>query len=113
MTTLLQLLQKPLPEENQPKDLDERKKYPWWKCKKWVANIFTRMFSRYGDAKLANAKTADEIQFVKTFSANYAPKIVEACFHVLSILYFSEVFLSCDVDLLRPQKINITGQKYL
>jgi hypothetical protein len=47
MALFMQLLQKPLPDSMLPTDPDDRKKYPWWKCKKWVANIFHRLFQRY------------------------------------------------------------------
>lgn len=44
MNALLQLLNCSVPEEGLPADPKERKDWPWWKCKKWVAQTFTRLF---------------------------------------------------------------------
>ena len=39
-------LSKPL--VNQPETNHERESWPWWKVKKWAAQIMVRLFSRYG-----------------------------------------------------------------
>jgi len=47
MKALFSLFRKPIPTEIIPKDIDDQAKHPWWKCKKWIANIFSRMFQRF------------------------------------------------------------------
>lgn len=49
------LLHKPLPEAHeglepagQPVEVEERKRWPWWKVKKWACVIVTRFSQRYG-----------------------------------------------------------------
>jgi len=49
------VLAKPLPEAstgleplNQPTAVEDRNAWPWWKVKKWSAQIMSRFFSRYG-----------------------------------------------------------------
>jgi len=84
MTCMLQLLQRPVNPQGQPADLEERKEYPWWKCKKWTAMIFNRMLQRWGDPKGTDG--ADQKVFAKKFTTQYAPKILEAMFNILNTL---------------------------
>ncbi|KAL7552620.1 hypothetical protein ACHAWF_017607 [Thalassiosira exigua] len=74
------VLTKPLPEastglepRNQPESVEERNAWPWWKAKKWAAQIMTRLFSRYGIPNYAE----DEVkEFAKYFSQNVAPSFL-------------------------------------
>jgi len=84
MTCMLQLLQRPVNPQGQPTDPEERKEYPWWKCKKWAATIFTRMLQRWGDPKGTDG--ADQKIFAKKFTTQYAPKILESYFNVLNTM---------------------------
>jgi len=73
-------LVKPLPEaseglepRNQPTSKEERNAWPWWKVKKWAAQIITRLFSRYGIPNYAE----DEVkEFAQHFSQNVAPQFL-------------------------------------
>lgn len=67
------VLSKPLPEESQPASKEERNAWPWWKCKKWAAQIMTRLFSRYG---IPNYAEEEIKEFAKYFSANVAPQFL-------------------------------------
>jgi len=77
---LKKVLTKPLPEastglepKGQPTSKDERNAWPWWKVKKWAAQIMTRLFSRYGIPNYAE----DEVkEFAKYFSQNVAPSFL-------------------------------------
>eukprot|EP01116_Phalansterium_solitarium_P023118 TRINITY_DN793_c0_g3_i2.p1 TRINITY_DN793_c0_g3~~TRINITY_DN793_c0_g3_i2.p1 ORF type:complete len:1027 (+),score=443.06 TRINITY_DN793_c0_g3_i2:37-3081(+) len=82
MTIMLQVLTRPVPTQGQPEDADERKKWPFWKCKKWSARAFTRLFQRYGDPK--NVDNASDKQFSIAFYETYSVKLLEAFLAVLS-----------------------------
>eukprot|EP01114_Cavostelium_apophysatum_P020202 TRINITY_DN6708_c0_g1_i2.p1 TRINITY_DN6708_c0_g1~~TRINITY_DN6708_c0_g1_i2.p1 ORF type:complete len:1041 (+),score=319.24 TRINITY_DN6708_c0_g1_i2:133-3255(+) len=78
MNQMLQLLQRPVPADQQPADLEDRPKSQWWKAKKWAAMVFVRMFQRFGDAKMIDDTPADKL-FAKRFTELYIPKLLE-CF---------------------------------
>ncbi|KAL3779480.1 hypothetical protein HJC23_000039 [Cyclotella cryptica] len=67
------VLAKHLPEESQPASKEERNAWPWWKCKKWAAQIMTRLFSRYGIPSYAEEEVKE---FAKYFSQNVAPQFL-------------------------------------
>ncbi len=74
------VLTKPLPEastglepRDQPTTKEGRNAWPWWKAKKWSAQIMTRLFSRYGIPNYAE----DEVkEFAKYFSSQVAPSFL-------------------------------------
>lgn len=74
------VLTKPLPEAStgleprgQPTTKEERNAWPWWKVKKWAAQIVTRLFSRYG---IPNYAEEEVKEFARYFSANVAPSFL-------------------------------------
>mmetsp|Transcript_2586 Transcript_2586/g.5551 ORF Transcript_2586/g.5551 Transcript_2586/m.5551 type:complete len:1070 (-) Transcript_2586:974-4183(-) len=67
------VLTKPLPEADQPVSKEERNAWPWWKVKKWAAQIMTRLFSRYG---IPNYAEEEVKEFAKYFSTNVAPSFL-------------------------------------
>lgn len=78
---LTKALQKPLPEAStgleprgQPVDVDARNAWPWWKVKKWAAQIMSRIFSRYGIPSYADDSEAKE--FALYFSQTVAPQFL-------------------------------------
>ena len=83
------VLTKPLPEAgtglepaNQPTSKEERNGWPWWKVKKWSAQIMTRLFSRYGIPNYAE----DEVkEFAKYFSLHVAPSFLGPICETLSL----------------------------
>ena len=83
------VLVKPLPEastglepRNQPTSKEERNAWPWWKAKKWAAQIMSRLFSRYGIPSYAE----DEIkEFAKYFSQSVAPQFLGPVCETLSL----------------------------
>lgn len=81
MNALLQALQRPVP-EGQPEDLDVRKRWPFWKCKKWAARAFTRLFQRYGDP--SNVDAPADKAFSIAFYETYSVRLLEAFLTVLS-----------------------------
>ncbi len=67
-------LAKPLPEDIQPKTAEERNSWPWWKVKKWAAQIMARLFSRYGIS--AQDAEHDAKAFANHFTNNVAPQFL-------------------------------------
>lgn len=74
------VLTKPLPEastnlepRDQPTSKEERNAWPWWKVKKWSAQIMTRLFSRYG---IPNYAEEEVKEFAKYFSVHVAPSFL-------------------------------------
>jgi len=70
---LKKVLSKPLPEADQPDTKEERNAWPWWKAKKWAAQIMTRLFSRYGIPSYAEEEIKE---FAVYFSQNVAPQFL-------------------------------------
>ena len=82
-------LKKPLPEastgqepKGQPTDIDARNAWPWWKVKKWSAQIMSRMFSRYGFVSYADDEAKE---FAKYFSSVVAPQFLGPVFETLNL----------------------------
>jgi hypothetical protein len=46
MEVVRAIVDRPLPEQLNAMDEDERADTPWWKCKKWALHILQRMFER-------------------------------------------------------------------
>lgn len=70
---LLQLFEKPIPDSKEPSEAHHN---VWWKCKKWVAEIFSRLYSRHCD--IEDQDTSEGKEFAKIFVKKYAPKMLEA-----------------------------------
>ncbi|KAF7728772.1 hypothetical protein EC973_005610 [Apophysomyces ossiformis] len=76
-TLFLQLVDKPIPMEVLPADLEEREKYPWWKTKKWAYHCLNQIFTKYGNPALLPASSSKYTGFAKNFVANFAPNILQ------------------------------------
>ena len=73
-------LSKPLPEAstgleplNQPESKEDRESWPWWKVKKWAAQIMVRLFSRYGVPSYVEKEGQ---VFAQYFSKHAAPQFL-------------------------------------
>ena len=40
------LLQRPVPAEGQPGEVEARQAWPWWKVKKWLLHILNRLMAK-------------------------------------------------------------------
>lgn len=79
---LNQALARPIPEEIQPHSVEERNAFPWWKVKKWSAQIMSRIFSRYGITAYAEDDAKD---FAQYFSNQVAPAFLKPVCETLSL----------------------------
>ncbi|CAL5220954.1 g3058 [Coccomyxa viridis] len=83
MTSLLQAVKQPVPQEGQPADLQDRKSWPWWKAKKWMLHISHRLFQRYGDPKLTNPGTPERA-FAELWKQHCSSQFLEAHLSLLA-----------------------------
>lgn len=76
---LVQVVEKPLPENLYSADIDEAEKarHPWWKAKKWAYHCLNRLFSRYGNPSIESGSSKTQ-NFARTFSDKFAPVILKA-----------------------------------
>lgn len=77
------LLEKQIPEAIQPKDLEERAKFPWWSAKKWAARILERFVRRHMKAKKVDKKANKK--FAALYSSEFAIKGMETLLRVMSV----------------------------
>ncbi|KAG7990879.1 hypothetical protein I3843_02G047400 [Carya illinoinensis] len=83
MILFLNVLERPVPLEGQPVDLEIRKSWGWWKVKKWTIHILNRLYTRFGDLKLQNPENK---AFAQMFQKNYAGKILECHLNLLNVI---------------------------
>nr|CAD7442736.1 unnamed protein product [Timema bartmani] len=61
---------RPVPEQTNIIDEEDRVDLPWWKCKKWALHILYRMFERYGSPGNVTKEYKEFSEwYLKTFSA--------------------------------------------
>lgn len=88
LLVLQRVLSKPLPEASsgeafhQPESKEDREIWPWWKVKKWAAQIMVRLFSRYGVPSGAEKECE---AFARYFSTEAAPQILGPVFETLNL----------------------------
>lgn len=77
-TLLLSIVQRQIPVELLPEDLDAREKHPWAKCKKWSLFALNKLFDRYGNpSQLPSNMKALYTPFAERFIAQFAPEILK------------------------------------
>nr|XP_018676718.1 PREDICTED: importin beta-like SAD2 isoform X2 [Musa acuminata subsp. malaccensis] len=84
MFLFLNLLERPVPLEGQPSNLDLRKSWGWWKVKKWTIQILNHLYTRFGDVKLL--KKPENKAFAQMFQESYAGKILECHLQSLNVI---------------------------
>lgn len=76
-TLFLQIVQRPLPVELLPEDLDERERHPWCKARKWALYTLNRLFMRYGNpSQLPSNMKVPYGDFAARFIEQFAPEIL-------------------------------------
>ncbi|KAK7864998.1 hypothetical protein R5R35_000025 [Gryllus longicercus] len=94
---------RPVPEQTNSVDEDDRVDLPWWKCKKWALHILYRMFERYGSPGNVSHEYREFSEwYLKTFSAG----ILEVLLKVLD-QYRRKIYVSPRV---LQQTINYINQ---
>ncbi|XP_063236920.1 importin-7 [Bacillus rossius redtenbacheri] len=94
---------RPVPEQTNAVDEEDRMFLPWWKCKKWALHILYRMFERYGSPGNVTKEYKEFSEwYLKTFSAG----ILEVLLKILD-LYRKKIYVSPRV---LQQTINYINQ---
>ena len=70
----MELMKRSVPPEGQPLDEAERQKAPWWKLKKWVLAVASRISDRYGDSRCTVSETANVLS--QMFKTHYASQFL-------------------------------------
>uniref|UniRef100_A0A1B6E1F9 Importin N-terminal domain-containing protein n=1 Tax=Clastoptera arizonana TaxID=38151 RepID=A0A1B6E1F9_9HEMI len=71
---------RPVPEQTNTVDEEERMRLPWWKCKKWALHILYRMFERYGSP---GNVTKDYKEFAEWYLKTFSAGILEVLLKIL------------------------------
>ncbi|XP_069686580.1 importin-7 isoform X4 [Periplaneta americana] len=94
---------RPVPEQTNAVDEEDRIDLPWWKCKKWALHILHRMFERYGSPGNVTKEYKEFADwYLKTFSAG----ILEVLLKILD-QYRRKIYISPRVI---QQTINYINQ---
>ena len=82
MELLNTMLLAPIPETVDTIEAEERSAVIWWKEKKWVMHILTRIFERYGSPGNVLAEYKDFSEwFIKTFSGGIIGTVLKVGYH--------------------------------
>ncbi|KAG0296044.1 hypothetical protein BGZ96_010335 [Linnemannia gamsii] len=92
-TLFIQMVEKPVPTEGLPTDLEELEKHPWWKAKRWAYQCLNRLYTRYGNP---TALTSDSKfkPFANGFIVNFAPNILTAYLKQVELWVAKQAWLS-------------------
>ncbi|CAN8267938.1 unnamed protein product [Cochlearia groenlandica] len=88
LVLFLNVLDRHVPLEDQPKDLELRSSWVWWKIKKWVARILNSALTRFGVVELVKEDNKDLVEMFK--ENNYAEKIIECNMKLLNAIRVNE-----------------------
>ncbi|KAG0315466.1 hypothetical protein BGZ97_008202 [Linnemannia gamsii] len=92
-TLFLQMVEKPVPAEGLPTDLEELAKHPWWKAKRWAYQCLNRLYTRYGNPTALTSESKFKA-FAKGFVANFAPNILSAYLKQIELWVAKQAWLS-------------------
>ena len=102
-----------LPPLNQPKSVEDREKWPWWKVKKWASKIIRKMFLRHG---LPSSVEKEVKIFANYFSKQVAPQFLgpicetlnlraEGHFCTNIVMYHCLSFIEISIELSSTYKV--------
>lgn len=94
---------RPVPDQTNQIEEDERADLPWWKCKKWALHIIHRMFERYGSP---GNVTKDYKDFAEWYLKTFSGGILEVLLKILD-QYRRKTYVSPRVLQLTLNYINI------
>ncbi|PSN35756.1 Importin-7 [Blattella germanica] len=97
---------RPVPEQTNAMDEEDRIDLPWWKCKKWALHILHRMFERYGSPGNVTKEYKEFAEwYLKTFSAGILEvllKILDHVSHAFSWKFLKPHMFAIVQDVLFP-----------
>lgn len=78
MVIIRQVLDRPVPDEVNKVDVEQRYDLPWYKAKKWSLHIIVRIFDRYGLHKIGTAEYKSFGRwYIETFSHGFIQVILK------------------------------------
>ncbi|KAH3857509.1 hypothetical protein DPMN_100118, partial [Dreissena polymorpha] len=80
MELIRQIIDRPVPEQTNQVDIDDRPELPWWKTKKWAVHILSRTFERYGSPGNVHK---DYNQFAEWYLKAFSGGAIQVLFKVL------------------------------
>ncbi|XP_022334260.1 importin-7-like isoform X2 [Crassostrea virginica] len=80
MECVRQIVDRPVPEQTNQIDTDDRPELAWWKVKKWAVHILARVFERYGSP---GNVTKEYTQFSEWYLKSFSGGIIQVLFKVL------------------------------
>ncbi|XP_049829348.1 importin-7 isoform X1 [Schistocerca gregaria] len=84
------VVDRPVPEQTNAVDEDDRVDLPWWKAKKWALHILHRMFERYGSPGNVTKEYKEFAEwYLKTFSAGILEVLLKVLDHYRRKIYVS------------------------
>ncbi|KAG0361643.1 hypothetical protein BG005_007650 [Podila minutissima] len=92
-TLFIQMIEKPIPTEGLPADLEELEKHPWWKAKRWAYQCLNRLYTRYGNPPALTSESKFK-EFANGFVRNFAPNILSAYLKQVELWVAKQTWLS-------------------
>ncbi|KAF9161693.1 hypothetical protein DFQ26_004323 [Actinomortierella ambigua] len=92
-TLFIQAVEKKIPTEGMPTDLEELEKHPWWKAKRWAYQCLNRLYTRYGNPPALTSGSKFK-EFAKGFVQNFAPNILSAYLKQVELWVAKQAWLS-------------------
>jgi len=92
-TLFVQMVEKPVPMEGLPTDLEELEKHPWWKAKRWAYQCLNRLYTRYGNPAALTSDSKFK-EFATGFVQNFAPNILTAYLKQVEFWVAKQAWLS-------------------
>ncbi|XP_061173648.1 importin-7-like [Saccostrea echinata] len=80
MEAVRQIVDRPVPEQTNQIDVEDRPELAWWKVKKWAVHILARVFERYGSP---GNVTKEYNQFAEWYLKAFSGGIIQVLFKVL------------------------------
>ncbi|XP_077995074.1 importin-7-like [Glandiceps talaboti] len=87
------IIERPVPDECQQVDEEDRPELIWWKCKKWAMHILARVFERYGSPTTVSKEYE---QFAEWYLKAFSNEILHVLLKMLD-QYRQGMFLSSRV----------------
>ncbi|CAI2189717.1 5681_t:CDS:2, partial [Funneliformis geosporum] len=94
ITLMLHIVEKPIPPEIIPEDLEERQKFMWYRVKRWSCQNLNRIFSRYGNPAQLGQSSKKYVAFAENFSRQFGSQILRVYLQQTELWIKKEVWLS-------------------
>ena len=91
---MLQIVEKPIPQEMLSEDLEERQKFIWYRVKRRSCQNLNRLFSRYGNPAQLGQSSTKYTAFSENFIQQFGPQILRVYLQQTEQWIKKEIWLS-------------------